>query len=182
MKIVILNGNPRPDNVDFEAYLARLTVKLEKKHGVEMLVLRDLDINYCVGCWNCWVKTPGECVHKDDSALVCRRVINSDLAVFASPLSLGFVTALTKKTMDKMIPLVHPYLVIDKGEMHHLKRYEKYPLMGLLLQAGPGFREGDPEVTGDILARTALNLKTRLAFNKMMSEPVEEVTREIDSL
>ena len=182
MNITIVNGNPDPGNLDFDAYLARLTAGLNKTHRVEVLELRDMDIKYCVGCWGCWVKTPGQCVHKDDSAMVCRRVIQSDLTILASPMSMGFVTALTKKAMDKMIPLVHPYLVVDKGEMHHLKRYKKYPLLGLLLQAGPDSREEDPEITGAILARTALNLKTRLVFNKLISEPVEEVTREIDSL
>ena len=183
MNITILNGNPRPDNLDFEAYLARLTAKLHKtQHQVEVLELRDMDINYCVGCWGCWVKTPGQCVHKDDSAIVCRKVIQSDLTIMASPISLGFVTSLLKKTMDKMIPLVHPYLVVDKGEMHHLKRYEKYPLLGLLLQPGPDSRDRDLEMIGIILERTALNLKTRLVFNTVMSKSVEEVTREIDSL
>ena len=182
MNITILNGNPRKDNQDFEAYLARLSARLNKTHQVQELTLRDMDIQYCVGCWGCWVKTPGQCLHRDDSANVCRRVIQSDLTILASPIRLGFVTSLMKKTMDKMIPLVHPYLVVDQGEMHHLKRYKHYPLLGVLLHPGPDSRDRDPEIIGAILERTALNLKTRLAFNKLMSEPVEEVTREIDSL
>jgi len=72
--------------------------------------------------------------------------------------------------------------VVDRGEMHHLKRYENYPLLGLLLQPGPDTRDRDPEIIGAILERTALNLKTRLVFSRMMSETVEEVCREIDSL
>ena len=182
MKITILNGNPDPGSLDFEAYLARLAAKLNKTHQVDVLELRDMDISYCVGCWGCWVKTPGECVHKDDSATVCRKVIQSDLTILASPVSMGFVTSLLKKTMDKMIPLVHPYLVVDRGEMHHLKRYENYPLLGLLLQPGPDTRDRDPEIIGAILERTALNLKTRLVFNKVMLKSVEEVIREIDNL
>ena len=41
--------------------------------------------------------------------------------------------ALLKRAADQMIPLVHPYIVIEGGEMHHRARYERYPLMGLLL-------------------------------------------------
>ena len=182
MKICILNGNPDPGNREFDEYLARLTTGLEQKHQVKLMMLRDLDINYCIGCWGCWVKTPGECVNRDDSAEVCRQVINADLAIFASPLRLGFVSSLLKKTMDKLIPLVHPYIVIDRGELHHLRRYENYPLLGLLLQAGPDYQDQDREITSAILRRTALNLKSRLVFSKMISEPVEELYHEIDRL
>ncbi len=182
MKICILNGNPDPGNREFDQYLASLAAGLTGKHQVDLLELRGLNIDYCVGCWGCWVKTPGECVNRDESELVCRRVINSDLTILASPLRLGFVSSLLKKTMDKLIPLVHPYIVIDRGELHHLQRYEQYPRLGLLLQAGPDYRAEDRDTTSAILRRTALNLKSRLVFSRMISEPLEELNHEIDRL
>ena len=68
-----------------------------------------MDVRYCVGCFGCWVKTPGECVSKDGSHDIRREVINSDLVLFASPLIMGFTSALLKKAHDKLIPLIHPY-------------------------------------------------------------------------
>ncbi len=109
------------------------------------------------------MKTPGECVARDDSAQVCRAVINSDLTLFASPLRMGFVSALLKKTLDKLIPLLHPYIVEDQGEAHHRARYVAYPSFGLLLEQGAGADAGDVTLTTEILSRTALNYARRFA-------------------
>ncbi len=185
MKITLLNGNPDADNADnvgFEEYLQRLVVALEEEHQLTTFTLRDLDIAYCTGCWGCWVKTPGECVARDASAEICRAALYAELLLFASPLRMGFVSALLKKTMDKMIPLVHPYIVMDQGEMHHRARYASYPLLGLLLEQGPDADAEDVAITTDILSRTALNLKSRLAFTRLTSDPITEVCHAIDRL
>jgi multimeric flavodoxin WrbA len=36
------------------------------------IYLADKDIGYCSGCYSCWTKTPGVCIHKDDM----RAIIN----------------------------------------------------------------------------------------------------------
>ena len=182
MKICILNGNPDAGNQEFDGYLAGLVAGLAGKHQSEVLELRGLNIDYCMGCFGCMVKTPGECVNRDDSELVCRRFINSDLEIFASPMRLGFVSSLLKKNIDKLLPLLHPYCMIDQGVMQHLKRYKKYPLVGLLLQSGSDYRVQDQDITSAIMRCTAHNLKSRLVFSKMISEPSEEVCYEIDRL
>ena len=183
MKITILNGNPDSSHTAFDRYLADLeSTWAAEQHQVTTLELRSLKIHYCTGCWGCWVKTPGQCLATDDSHQVCRAVINSDFVLFASPLIMGFVSAPLKKTMDKLIPLVHPYIVVDQGEAHHLARYDSYPLLGLLLEKGPNDDETDVAITGDIIGRTALNLKSRLAFTKLTMEPLTEVARAINGL
>jgi len=180
MQITILNGNPDAENTAFDAYLKRLSETLTTAgHQATALTLRDMDIRYCTGCWGCWVKTPGQCVARDDSAEICRRVINADFVLFASPMIMGFPSALLKKTMDKLIPLVHPYLAMVGDEIHHLARYKSYPLAGLLLEPGDGTDQGDVQVTREIFSRTMLNLKSQLAFTKLTDEPVESTAQAI---
>lgn len=181
MNVTILNGNSDAANRAFDGYVERLRAQLEGS-GVRVacLTLRDLNIRHCTGCWGCWVKTPGECVAKDDSADVCRAVINADWAVFASPMAMGFPSALLKRSMDKLIPLVHPYIVVDGGEAHHLARYERYPAFGLLLEAEPGGDAEDIAITSTIFARTARNIKSSLKFTHLTSDPVAEVAHEIN--
>ena len=183
MRITILNGNPSPGDAAFDGYLRGLVEALEVgEHVVTALQLRDMDIKYCTGCWGCWVKTPGECVVKDDSAEVCRAVINADLVLHASPVIVGFYSALLKKTTDKLIPLIHPYGAVDQGEAHHRARYRRYPLLGLLLCKGDDTDDEDMAIIADIHSRTALNLKSRVVFTRLTSDPIEEVAREIDRL
>ena len=133
MKIVILDGALENTPKNWSEYLSGLTAALKgNDHQVNHFLLKDQDIHHCTGCFKCWVQTPGMCVFDDDSREINRAVINSDFVLFASPLVMGFSTSVLKKKMDRMIPLVHPYLDIVEGEIHHLPRYDRYPLFGLL--------------------------------------------------
>ena len=105
MKITILNGNPQASA--FDAYLAQVqSILAAGGHAVTRLELRDLPLRYCVGCWGCWAKTPGECVSRDASLEMDRAVINADFVLWAAPLKMGFPAALLKMAMDKHIPLI----------------------------------------------------------------------------
>jgi multimeric flavodoxin WrbA len=125
------------------------------------------------------VKTPGECVKRDDSALVCRAAIESDLLLFASPMKMGFTSALLKRATDQMIPLISPYFVIEGGEVHHLQRYAKRPLYGLLLGAESDTDAEDIEITTAMWSRLARNLDTRLVFTAIAERSAEEVAHEL---
>ena len=77
MKITILNGNPEKENNAFDDYLKDLSDSLESSgHEVTTFTIRDLDIRYCIGCFGCWVKTPGEC---SAAASSIYNAINSDI-------------------------------------------------------------------------------------------------------
>ena len=176
MKITILNGAPEP--AFFDRYLAQLKSALEAKgHAVTQLNLRDLSLRYCIGCWGCWVKTPGQCISQDASIEMDRAVINSDFTLWAAPLKMGFPTTLLKMALDKHLPLIHPYMEVVQHEAHHLKRYKRYPRVGLLVGTEADTDEKDLHIVTDILARTALNFKTRLEFLETTDCPVEEVAR-----
>lgn len=108
-------------------------------------------------------------------------IINSDLTVFVSPIHMGFVSANIKKVNDKMIPLAHPYIEIFNGECHHIKRYDKYPKLGLLLIGnGSQSKESHGLITG-IYKRIAINMKTELAFSILSDGAIEEVEYAINN-
>ena len=183
MKITILNGNPDAENVKFDNYLKELSDLLKtSKHKVTTFKLREMDIRYCIGCWGCWLKTPGECIVADGSRDICREYIHSDLALFASPVFMGFTSALLKKAHDKLLPLILPYFELVQNEVHHVARYDKYPLTALLLEKGKDTDEEDIKIISDIYRRDAINLKTPFSFTKLTSNPVEEVANEINRI
>ncbi|HUJ74729.1 MAG TPA: flavodoxin family protein, partial [bacterium] len=120
MRILILNGNPDPADSGWEASLEDYSrQRREAGDTVTRVDLRDLAIRFCTGCWSCWYTTPGLCAIKDDMAQLYPQILAADVTVWASPLVLGNVTALTKKAQDRFIPLLHPYFALDRGEMHH---------------------------------------------------------------
>jgi len=176
MKITVLNGNP--EFTSFDTYLARLCTALEaKEHAVTKLDLRDLTLRYCIGCFGCWVKTPGVCSCQDESCEMRRAVIHSDFTLWAAPLRMGFPSALLKMALDKSIPLIHPYFVVDRGEAHHRPRYDRYPRLGLLIEPEADTDSLDLEIISDIFSRTAINFKSRLEFSLTNDTPIEEITR-----
>ena len=140
-------------------------------------------IRYCIGCFGCWVKTPGECSNAaDDSRRVRREYINTDFALFASPVIMGFTSALLKRAHDKLLPLLLPYFEAHHWEAHHASRYARYPGVGLLLEAGPDTDAEDTQIITEIYRRDAINFKAPFRFCRLTSEPVEEVAREINRL
>jgi multimeric flavodoxin WrbA len=178
MKITILNGSPVPSTLDVS--LAELRSTLEAgDHSVTQIDLRDLSLRYCIGCWGCWVKTPGQCSNLDASPEMDRAIINADFLLLASPLKMGFPSRLLKMALDKHLPLIHPFMEVVHGEAHHRKRYARYPRVGMLLEKEASTDERDLQIVSDIHCRTALNLKTALEFCLTTETPVAEITSRI---
>ncbi len=180
MDILVINGSPTETNL-LESSLGKLSQALEiGGHKTNQVVLRDLQIKHCLGCWGCWAKTPGKCIHQDDVEQVLRQTLKADLLILASPLIMGYPSAVLKQFMDRMIPLVHPYIMLDHGECHHRARYAAYPKMGLFLQREADTDEEDIEIVSTLFERVARNMKTTLQFTHTTNEDMQEVCNEIN--
>ena len=179
MRITILNGSPEEDS-GFDTYTTEYAAHLEALgNEVTHLQVRDLELKGCTGCWGCWVKTPGECVRGDDSSTICRAVMDSDITVLASPMRMGFTSALLKRAADQMIALVHPYIVVEGGEMHHRPRYARYPKFGLLLGPAADTDAEDIAITTHMWSRAARNMKSSLVFTAVDTFSAKEAADEL---
>jgi multimeric flavodoxin WrbA len=166
MNITILNGDLYPENSKFTGYLEDLSQEKSLANSVQLFNLAKMNLNYCAGCWSCWWKTPGQCVHKDDARHIFRAAINSDLLVLASPLVAGFTSSLLKRITDRLIVLIHPYTELRQGECHHKKRYEKYPELALIIDKEESTDEEDIQIIRDIYERLAINFHSKLQYIK----------------
>ena len=179
MRVVIINGEPDAASA-FDGYVRAFSTRLtDRGNDVREIVLRDIDLHGCTGCFGCWLQTPGECVQKDDGADLCRAVIDSDLVVFAAPMVMGYPSALVKRSVERLIPLLHPYIEIEGGEMHHRKRYERYPQVGLLVSAGPDTDAEDLELTRFLWQRLARDFKSSLVLFAVADRSPKEVADEL---
>lgn len=68
MKVLALNSSPRGEGQSKTELMLTHLVKGMHKAGaeVEVVDLRKKSIKQCIGCFTCWTKTPGVCIHKDD--------------------------------------------------------------------------------------------------------------------
>ncbi len=156
MKAIILDGSIDSSNASDVIYRILADELALRGWSTHRYVLRDLKIAYCAGCFNCWVKTPGECVVDDAGREVAREAVQSDLAVLITPVTFGGYSSELKKMLDRVIPLGSPFLKHERGETHHFKRYPTYPkLVGIGILPKPDERSA--EIFAKLVERNAIN-------------------------
>jgi hypothetical protein len=160
--ITILDGSLPENPKTFYPVYEHLKENPRNAKDIKYYPLSQMEIKQCIGCWNCWWKTPGLCTLVDDAEQVVESVINSDLIIFASPIVAGFTSSVLKRMQDRLIVLIHPYIQLIQGECHHRKRYDKYPDFALLLEKEPDTDDDDIEIITDIYKRIALNFHCTL--------------------
>jgi hypothetical protein len=183
MKAVVLNGAGKGDHATDAVH----GILRDELSGigceVESFTLRELEISPCLGCFGCWVQTPGVCVIRDVGRDVARAIIRSDLAVFLTPVTFGGYSSELKKVLDRSIGLVSPFFTRVKGEIHHKRRYPRHPrLIGVGVLAKP-----DPEserIFTSLVNRNAINFFTpaHAAGVVLIGEGTDRVREKVSSL
>lgn len=137
MKIIALNASPNMKKGMTNVIMEKVVEgAISAGAEVEVIYIQKLKINYCIGCFNCWVKTPGECIHKDDMTGLIEKIKNSDCVLMCTPLYVDGMSAQMKTVVDRMIPLVDPHIENIDGHNRHLKRLAKTPSIALLSVCG----------------------------------------------
>ncbi|MCC5417815.1 hypothetical protein EJM73_04060 [Clostridium botulinum] len=117
-------------------------------------------ITACIGCWNCWLKTPGRCVMKDQMAESYPDYVNSDVVILLIDTAQGFISHKAKAFLDRTIPHYNPYIKIVDGECHHVARYKSYPDMVFYYDI-EGITTQEEQVIEDYLYRTAYHFQSK---------------------
>lgn len=102
-KVLIISSSLRKEsNSEVLAKEFEKGVK-ESENEVEMLYLRDLEINFCRGCMAC-LKTK-KCAIKDNTTEIMEKVRTADVLVFATPIYYYAVSGQLKTFLDRMNPI-----------------------------------------------------------------------------
>ena len=142
MNMLAVNGSPRGSKGNTEVILqAFLNGAIEAGAEAETIYLKDKTILHCIGCFTCWIKTPGVCVHKDDMPEILERMRGADLMVYAMPLYVYTVPGLFKDFLDRLIPLAQPFIERRGDHFLHPPRYGQ-GLRKSVLISNAGFPEG----------------------------------------
>ncbi|HUW95613.1 MAG TPA: flavodoxin family protein [Anaerolineae bacterium] len=121
MKVLAINGSPHGGKGNTALILDPFLEGLRDAGAdVELVCTRDLDINPCLGCFGCWIKTPGQCVQKDDMAELLPRLREADLWALASPLYFDGPSAPLKNVMDRMTAFLRLAAEVRGGRSRHL--------------------------------------------------------------
>lgn len=156
MRSLILDGTAADD--EFGVKVGRELARQLGNDGSppNTILLREAEVAACTGCFGCWIKTPGTCVVNDAGRGIAPAVMDCDMLVLLTPLTFGCFSSTLKKGIDRMIPILSPFFVRIKGEVHHKKRYRKYPQLLGLATAQTHDAEGE-EIFSTLVTRNALN-------------------------
>lgn len=157
MRAILLNGSEKGDG--FLNTVHRIIDEEISASGweVDPFILHDIRINHCLGCFGCWIKTPGICVIDDPGRDVAKSFIQSDLIVFLTPITFGGYSSELKKALDRIICILSPLFIKIDGEVHHRQRYGQYPKImgvGVLPQADPE----EEKIFTTLVKRNAMNM------------------------
>ncbi len=156
MRALILNGALGPDPL-LDEITTRLTADfVARKYAVESVILRDVPVAYCQGCFECWTHTPGTCKIDDGGRDLSRDFTVSDVVVLVTPVQFGSYSSETKKMLDRTLGTLLPFFRKIDGEVHHVPRYAYPPSLGVI--AVQDAADADSEQTVRVLAmRNAIN-------------------------
>lgn len=166
-------------------YTEQITALIKDKE-VEIVDTSDMKIVHCMGCNQCWLKTPGICAYKDDYEIILKKLVQADNLWIVSDTRFGFLDYKGKRLMDRIMPMLNMTIGFRDGWMRHEVRY--HPLNIGLLYKG----DADQAIMEDWCKRTAANiggqsfgaiaLQVKSEKCKVKSEPVVSLNNKLSHL
>lgn len=101
--------------------IQNFSIPVEGEHNI---IQPGTPMHPCMGCFGCWVKTPGRCVIHDGYENAGILMGKCTELILVSRCYYGSVSPFVKMVQDRAISYMHPDFVARKGEMHHKRRYQ----------------------------------------------------------
>jgi len=114
MKILAICGSPRKGNT----YKVLNSIK-ENYPDIDykILMLKDLNFEFCKGCYSCVVRGEGNCPIRDDRDMIIEEMLEADGIIFASPTYSHMISATMKNFFDRFGFYAHRPRYFDKFAM-----------------------------------------------------------------
>jgi len=144
MNILVINGSPRGKSSN--------TIKLcnsflegmrENSENINIVSyeLKSMNLKDCSGCYFCWNNKEHKCVHDDDMTVMLQSYVEADLIIWVTPLYHYTMSSLTKRFIERTLPITSPIIIDNGTEYTHPDVYESTSTQKHLLISTCGFPE-----------------------------------------
>jgi len=82
MKALVLNGSKTEKEAVNSVSDYLVDFLRTNNYEVDVMILRDEKIASCLGCFGCWLNTPGQCVIKDAEAIYQEKSFKATMSFF----------------------------------------------------------------------------------------------------
>ncbi len=124
MKILVLNGSPRPNGNTARMVAAFAEGARESGHEVHIIDVCKKKIGGCLACEYCHTKGGGKCIQQDDMQEVYPLLEEADMIVLASPIYYHSITGQLQCAVNRIYALDKPKnlkkaaLIMSSGSDH----------------------------------------------------------------
>jgi hypothetical protein len=155
---LVLNG-ALSDDREVDAVARHVAAEIERSGlRTQSVTLRDVQVAPCLGCFECWTRSPGICKTHDAGRDLARAYVRSHLVAFVTPVTFGGYSSELKKAVDRMLCVELPFFTRVGGEVHHRPRYDRRPallVIGVLREPVPA----QERIFHELARRNAINLQ-----------------------
>jgi len=114
IKILAICGSPRKGNT---YDILKLLKESNPEIDFKILMLSELDLKDCYGCYTCINTGEENCPLKDDRDMIIEEMKNADGTIFASPTYARTISALMKKFVERISFISHRPMFFGKYAM-----------------------------------------------------------------
>ena len=144
----------------------------ENLNEEDIIICKGKRINKCIRCFGCWIKTPGECVIKDDYNKMGEKIASCDELIIISECKYGMYSPFIKNILDRSIGYIHPYFTIRNNEIHHKSRYKKQINMRVYFY-GNNISDEEKEIAKELVNGNGINFNTKASETIFVKDILE---------
>jgi multimeric flavodoxin WrbA len=128
MKAIAINASPKMEKGNTAAILAPFLEGMKQAGAeVEIFCTKKMKVNPCQGDLACWLKTPGQCSQRDDMDSLLPKLAKAEIWIFATPVYVDGMPGSLKNIIDRVLPLVTPFVERRNGHSRHPLREGTIP-------------------------------------------------------
>ncbi len=135
------------------------------------------NIRNCIGCFGCWIKTPGKCVLRDEYNNIGVIFAQAENVFIISRCYYGGYSPFVKNILDRSIPYLLPFFKIMNNETHHKRRY-KNNLQFSVYFYGDKITIQERKTAQDLVKANALNFNAK-HYQTTFIRSLEELPKEV---
>jgi multimeric flavodoxin WrbA len=141
-------------------------------------------IRHCIGCFGCWIKTPGKCVMKDGYNNIGKILSKAGKVTIISRCFYGCYSPFVKNILDRSIPWMLPFFKIKNNETHHKRRYQNNMQFAVHFY-GENTTTEERETAKKLVKANGINFYAKnyeISFSKSLEEAQKQVKVHLNCL
>lgn len=142
---------------------------------------KDIDnIHPCLGCFKCWLKTPGRCIINDSYTESPKYIKQADKMIIITEVRYGSYSPYVKRVIERSIGFLLPFFRKYHGEIHHSIRYDHVPEL-IFIGYSSTITSEEEKTFKDLVKANALNFGAE-KFNSFLVKDTTEIIEIIKNI